>query len=103
LLIPYRITSFSKGTFPAKTYESLATGKPVVATPLPDLKRLGGHVYLGDGAREFVEVLRRLHESETPERKRARIEFARENSWDARFARFEKILVASLGSLRSTE
>ena len=103
LLIPYRITSFSKGTFPAKTYESLATGKPVVATPLPDLKRLGGHVYLGNGAREFVEVLRRLHESETPERKRARIEFARENSWDARFARFEEILVASLGSLRSTE
>ncbi len=100
LLIPYTITSFSKGTFPAKTYECLATGKPVVATPLPDLKRLGGHVYLGDGAEEFVGILRRLHESETPERVRARVELARENSWEARFARFEEILWENLGGGR---
>lgn len=100
LIIPYTITSFSKGTFPAKTYESLATGKPVVATPLPDLKRLGGHVYLGDGAEEFVGILRCLHESETPERVRARVELARENSWEVRFARFEEILWGNLGGDR---
>jgi glycosyltransferase involved in cell wall biosynthesis len=100
LIIPYKITSFSKGTFPAKTYESLATGKPVVATPLPDLKQLGEHLYLGDGAEEFVEILRRLHESETPERVRARVEFARENSWEARFARFEEVLWGNLGDDR---
>lgn len=100
LIIPYKITTFSKGTFPAKTYESLATGKPVVATPLPDLKRLDGHVYLGNGAGEFVGILRRLHESETPERMRARIELARENSWEARFARFEEILWRNLGGDR---
>lgn len=97
LIIPYKITSFSKGTFPAKTYESLATGKPVVATPLPDLKRLGEHIYLADGAEEFVGMLRRLHKSETPERVRARVEVARENSWEARFARFEEILWTNLG------
>ena len=100
LIIPYKITPYIKGTFPAKTYESLATGKPVVATPLPDLERLGEHVYLGDGAEEFVGILRRLHESETPERVRARVELARENSWEARFARFEEILWGNLGNDR---
>jgi glycosyltransferase involved in cell wall biosynthesis len=100
LIIPYKITSLSKGIFPAKTYESLATGKPVVATPLPDLKRLAGHVYLADGAEEFIGILRRLHESETPERRRARVELARENSWEARFARFEEILWGNLGDVR---
>jgi glycosyltransferase involved in cell wall biosynthesis len=100
LIIPYKITSLSKGIFPAKTYESLATGKPVVATPLPDLKRLAGHVYLADGAEEFIGILRRLHESETPERRRARVELARENSWEARFARFEEILWGNPGDVR---
>ncbi len=100
LIIPYKITPYIKGTFPAKTYESLATGKPVIATPLPDLERLGGHVYLGDGAEEFVGILGRLHESETPERRLARIELARENSWEARFAKFEEILWENLGGDR---
>jgi glycosyltransferase involved in cell wall biosynthesis len=102
LIIPYKITSFSKGTFPAKTYECLATGKPVVATPLPDLKRFGEHVYLGDGAKEFVGILQRLHETETPERMRDRVELARKNSWEARFARFEEILWENLDVARSS-
>jgi len=100
LIIPYKITSFSKGTFPAKTYECLATGKPVVATPLPDLKRFGEHLYLGDRAEEFVRILRRLHESESPERMSARVELAQENSWEARFARFEEILRENLAGDR---
>src|SRR5918995_6504108 len=99
LIIPYKITPFTKGTFPAKTYEALATGKPVVTTPLPDLKRLGGHIYLGDGPEEFLRILRRLHESETPERRRTRIDLARRNSWEARFAKFEEILWARLGEI----
>ena len=101
LIIPYKITSFSKGTFPAKTYESLATGKPVVATPLPDLKWLGEHIYFGKGAEEFVGILRGLHKSETPERIRARVELARENSWEARFATFEEILWTNLSGYSS--
>jgi glycosyltransferase involved in cell wall biosynthesis len=97
LIIPYKITPFTHGTFPAKTYESLATGKPVIATPLPDLRPLDEHVHLGDGAKEFVGILRCLHESETPERMRARVELARRNSWETRFAKFEEILWVMLG------
>jgi len=97
LIIPYKITSFTQGTFPAKTYEALATGKPVVATPLPDLRPLSEHVYLGNGAKEFVEILKALHRSETPERRQSRIELARSNSWEARFAKVEKLLWMRLG------
>ncbi len=92
LIIPYKITSFSKGTFPAKTYECLATGKPVIATRLPDLARLNKHLYLVDSREELIETLRRLPETETPEKVLARIEVARENSWDARFGKFEELL-----------
>lgn len=100
LIIPYKITPFSKGTFPAKTYECLATGKPVVATPLPDLKHLGEQIYLGEGAEEFIKIIRRLHESETPERIRIRVELAQENSWKSRFATFEEILWQKIGRVQ---
>jgi glycosyltransferase involved in cell wall biosynthesis len=92
LIMPYEVNDFSKGTFPAKTYECLATGKPVVATALPDLFELGEHVYLAQDPQEFVETLRRLPELETPQKVRARIELARQNSWESRFEKFEEIL-----------
>jgi glycosyltransferase involved in cell wall biosynthesis len=71
--------------FPTKVYECLATGKPVVATPLPDLQgELSKHVYLASDAKDFIEVLRRLPELETQERVQARLALARNNSWNSR-------------------
>lgn len=85
LLIPYKMNGFTKGVFPSKVYECLATGKPLVATPLPDLRReLSEYVYLAGDAQEFIDVLRRLPESETQEKVRARLELARANSWESR-------------------
>lgn len=84
-LLPYLENRLTRGVSPAKIYECLATGKPVVASPLPALKALGDHVYLARGPEEFVDVLRNLKELETEEKARARIDLARANSWDARF------------------
>jgi glycosyltransferase involved in cell wall biosynthesis len=89
-VIPYRINALTLGISPAKIYECLATGIPVVATPLPELGRFGGHVYVAERAEGFTEVLGRLPQLESEEKARARIELARENSWEARFAAIEK-------------
>ena len=91
-IIPYRINALTRGISPAKIYECLATGIPVVATPLPELERFGEHVYLAEDAEGLAEVLRGLPRRETDEKVRARIELARENSWDARFADIEKAI-----------
>ncbi len=85
-VLPYRINGLTRGISPAKTYECLATGKPVVAAPLPAMEELAGHVYLARRPEDYVKALRKLRQTETEERVRARIELARENSWDARFA-----------------
>lgn len=92
LLLPYLENKLTRGISPAKTYECLATGKPVVASPLPALKALGDHVYLARKPEEFVEVLQNLDKLETRERIQARIDLARENSWKARFEEIEKRL-----------
>jgi glycosyltransferase involved in cell wall biosynthesis len=91
-VLPYRVNRLTLGISPAKTYECLATGRPVVAAPLPALRDLAGHVYLAQGPEDYVEVLRNLKRLETEERRRARIELARENSWDARFEEIEEAL-----------
>lgn len=98
-IIPYRVDRFSRSISPSKTYECLATGKPVVATPLPDLRSLSEHVYLAEGPEGFVEALGRLPESETAARARARVEAARANSWEARFADLERRVLGALEDL----
>jgi glycosyltransferase involved in cell wall biosynthesis len=95
-VLPYTMNALTRGTSPAKTYEFLATGKPVVAAPLPAMEELVGHVYLARRPEEYVAVLRSLGETETGEGVRARIELARKNSWDVRFADLEKVLWRAL-------
>ncbi len=91
-LIPYKINDLTRGISPMKIYECLATGIPVVTTPLPEFERFGEHVYLAENAEDFAKILERLPELETEEKVRARIRLARENSWEARFADLEREL-----------
>ena len=91
-IIPYKVDELSRNISPSKTYECLATGRPVVATPLPAMVDLGEHVYLAAGAEEFGKVLRGVANRETQGRVRARVEVARRNSWEARFRELEEAL-----------
>ncbi|MCA1687540.1 MAG: glycosyltransferase [Actinobacteria bacterium] len=91
-VLPYRVNGLTRGISPAKIYECLATGRPVVAAPLPALEELAGHVYLAQRPEDYVEVLRNLEGLETEEKRRARIELARKNSWEARFGEIEEAL-----------
>jgi glycosyltransferase involved in cell wall biosynthesis len=91
-LLPYKLNALTRSISPAKTYECLATGKPVVAAHLPAILDLAGHVYLAQRKEDYVDVLRDLQRLESEEKRRARIELARENSWDTRFRVLEEAL-----------
>ncbi|MGH3146950.1 MAG: glycosyltransferase family protein [Rubrobacter sp.] len=91
-VLPYRPGALSRSISPAKTYECLATGRPVVAAPLPAMEDLAGHVYLARSPEDYVKTLGHLAGTETEERVRARIELSSANSWDARFAELEEAL-----------
>ena len=95
-VLPYRINGLTRGISPAKTYECLATGKPLVAAPLPAMEELAGHVYLARRPEEYVRTLQSLGETETGERVLSRMDHARKNSWDARFAGLEEALWRAL-------
>jgi glycosyltransferase involved in cell wall biosynthesis len=91
-VFPYLLNGLTRAIAPAKTYEALATGKPVITSPLPAMKELGEHVYVAERTGDFVKVLGSLDESETEGKVRARIELARRNSWEARFRALEERL-----------
>ena len=91
-VLPYRVNALTRSISPAKTYECLATGKPVVAAHLPAMRDLAGHVYLAQRPEDYVYVLRNLQRLETEGKRRARIELARKNSWEARFSELEEVL-----------
>jgi glycosyltransferase involved in cell wall biosynthesis len=91
-VLPYRVNALTRAISPAKTYECLAAGRPVVAAPLPAMEELGENVYLAERPEDYVRTLRSLWDTGTEEKVRAGIELARENSWDARFGELEEAL-----------
>lgn len=95
-VLPYRMNALTKSISPAKIYECLATGKPVVATPLPAMTELAEYVYLAEKPEDYVGVLRGLVASESGEKSRARQRLARENSWERRFAEIEGRILCAL-------
>jgi hypothetical protein len=70
----------------------LATGKPVVAAPIPSLAELSEYIYLAENPEEFVEVLTGLSDTESDEKVRKRTELSQANSWEMRFVGIEEAL-----------
>jgi glycosyltransferase involved in cell wall biosynthesis len=91
-VLPYRVNALTRAISPAKTYECLAAGRPVVAAPLPAMEELREYVYLARRPEDYVRTLRGLWDEETEAKVRGGIECARENSWDARFAGLEEAI-----------
>ncbi len=84
-VIPYNINRYTASVFPIKFFEMLATGKPVVISPLPSLEGYFGDVLVARDAPGFVaaceDALR-----DTVEARAHRVALAQKNSWEKRVA-----------------
>jgi glycosyltransferase involved in cell wall biosynthesis len=93
LLLPYVRNDYTEAVMPAKTYECLATGRPIVAAPLPELvQACAGLMDFAASPGEWVAAVERSIAADTPERRAQRIAVARENSWDARYLEFKRLI-----------
>jgi len=82
-LNPFRPGRLSQAVNPLKLYEYLASGKPVVSTPMPELDMLEGLVEIGAGEAGFIAAIERAL-ADTPEKQHQRLEFVKEHSWEKR-------------------
>ena len=94
LLLPYVDDEYNRGVIPAKTYECLATGRPVLASPLPALAGLSRVLTICRGPQEWVAAARALS-ADSPAARRARVEEARSHGEEAAFARLNELVAAA--------
>jgi GT2 family glycosyltransferase/glycosyltransferase involved in cell wall biosynthesis len=90
-LIPFKRIPLTEATNPVKAYEMLATGKPVVAVNLPELRPMAhdGLLSLADDASGFARAIEyALAEDDDRQRQRRRA-FAAQNTWSDRCDAFD--------------
>jgi glycosyltransferase involved in cell wall biosynthesis len=63
-LIPYRLTDWTSACLPIKVFEYLAEGKPVIATPLPELEGFSDVLTLASPDRFEAAIVEALGDSE---------------------------------------
>ncbi len=87
-LLPRKQSDLTRHMDPIKVYEYLSLGKPVVASPMPELDRYADLVYQADGVDEFEAAigaaLAESGQQGSAERHQARRAVARANTWDRR-------------------
>jgi len=90
-LIPYRLDAHTAGVFPTKFFEYVATGLPIVATDLPDLRAYRDWAALARTPAEFVELARAA--TQLPRRPIEAVRpFVEEQSWDRRVERMLELI-----------
>jgi teichuronic acid biosynthesis glycosyltransferase TuaH len=97
-VVPYGNTQFNRNSFPLKTLEYLAAGRPVVSTPLPAVRSLRTDlVALAETPQDFAAaVMREAALPREPALVAKRRAFAAGHSWTARAEQLAGLL--GLGS-----
>jgi teichuronic acid biosynthesis glycosyltransferase TuaH len=100
-LVPYRESTFNRGSFPLKTLEYLASGRLVVTTDLPAIRWLNTNLITvaSDDFADAVEAL--LTRPESAAEAKLRRAFAQEHSWANRAAELHKLIVQLLEARQS--
>ncbi len=98
LILAHQQTSFTKAMFSEKLNEYLSSGKPIVACPLPEVKRLAEELGARDGIRlasrerDFVFAVKDALNDEPMSLKTQRIGLGKTRTWKALGKKLEEIL-----------
>jgi glycosyltransferase involved in cell wall biosynthesis len=91
-LIPHNVNEHTRGNNPIKIYDYLATGKPIVSTPVAGVKELQDLIYLAKTPKDFTTMVERALSEDSEELKTKRIHTASLNSWASRINEAWKIV-----------
>jgi glycosyltransferase involved in cell wall biosynthesis len=96
-LLPYLENDYTQYIYPVKLHEYLATGRPVVGSPIPSLQMHADVVRLARSPEEWsAAITAALQEPRGGEATERRREVARQHDWNVLADRIADILVARL-------
>lgn len=94
-IIPYKNNIYNESSFPLKFWEFMATGKPIVASGVPELAEYEPMIAYAHSPKEFSQKIASILQDDTGIDNR-RIELAAQHSWDARANNLKKLLLKTL-------
>jgi glycosyltransferase involved in cell wall biosynthesis len=93
-LNPFVLTREGKHLSPTKTLEYLATGKPVVSSPIPDVVRFyDGIVNIAEGVEEFEKAIKKTIKEDNESLKQKRIDFTENKTWENTVRQMEELIL----------
>ncbi|XGC79497.1 glycosyltransferase [Bdellovibrio bacteriovorus] len=91
-ILPYVRNELTENLNPLKLKEYLSTGRPVIATPLPEVVKYKEHVILANDGSEFVTSIRQLTNFDSAKSAKT-VEYLKNNeTWEAKAQIFSKAL-----------
>jgi len=93
-LVPYNVKhKFNLYSYPMKIFEYFYPGKPVVSTPILELKRLQPYVKIAKNAEEFKEEIKKILKEGWPkEYQQKQKKMAIANSWENKIEKISEVL-----------
>ncbi|HEY3066688.1 MAG TPA: glycosyltransferase [Methylomirabilota bacterium] len=100
-VIPHRDTPYSRSMSPLKLYQYLASGRPVVSTPIAGLDRVRPHIAVADSYDAFVHAIARALERDTIDAARTRIAAVQRETWPLRVRAMLEVVMLKYAQSRS--
>ncbi len=92
-LIPHRVNELTWHMNPIKLREYLSAGVPVVSTALPEVRAYADRVCVAETHEEFEAGILRTLAEETPEKRQARSDSMRGETWDAKVTEWSALVL----------
>jgi glycosyltransferase involved in cell wall biosynthesis len=99
-IIPYRLTRQVVSSAPLKLREYLATGKPVVAVPAPEIERFAGLVRLAQGPEQFIHAIEDALVNDRDADRVRRMAATTTMTWDARIREVVEVVEHTIARKR---
>jgi len=95
-ILPYRINELTKSINPLKLKEYLATGKPIISTPLPEVIKLSRFINIASNVEEFRKVINYLITNEIDNDNKDLIDYLDGESWEKKTETFSDYVMGAL-------
>lgn len=97
-LLPHRVKGATESQSPLKLFDYLASGRPIVSTPIAGLEGFDEFVSIGASPYEFADQVTKALVEDAPEKAAKRKAMAASNSWDTRVGQMWSVILERMSN-----